>query len=145
MRPKNSEAITTFQKLQNRALRKITFKKHHEPASCVYKECKILKFPDILNLQNYLFMYAIQHNSKFSGSFHALHMYGKNSIKNHCIRDWNNLKKYLSDIPCSELFLPKTKSYIKQKRFVQYWTLLSLSFKYHSPSIHSPRSITTII
>ena len=47
---KNNETITTFQKLQNCALRKITFKKRHDRISCVYKECKILKFPDILNL-----------------------------------------------------------------------------------------------
>ena len=49
----NNETITTFKK---RALRKITFKKRHDCISCVYKECKILKFPDILNLQNCLFM-----------------------------------------------------------------------------------------
>ena len=35
---KNNETITTFQKLQNRALRKITFKKCHDRISCVYKE-----------------------------------------------------------------------------------------------------------
>ena len=35
---KNHESITTFQKLQNRALRKITFKKCHK---AVYKEYKI--------------------------------------------------------------------------------------------------------
>ena len=56
---KNNEIITTFRKLQNRALRKITFKERHDPISCVYKECKILKFPDILNLQKCFFMYQI--------------------------------------------------------------------------------------
>ena len=70
---KNNETITTFQKLKNRALRKITFKKRHDSISCVYKECKILKFPDILNLQNCLFMYEIQHRPKLSASFPALH------------------------------------------------------------------------
>ena len=118
MGPKNNETITTFQKLQNRALRKITFKKRHDRISCVYKECKILKFPDILNLQNCLFMCEIQHRPKLSASFSALHakdkhnynsrsathnlldipftktnMYGKNSIKNHCISDWNSLNR----------------------------------------------------
>ena len=53
---KNNETTTTFQKLQNRDLRKITFKKRHNRISCVYKECKLLKFPDILNLQNCVFM-----------------------------------------------------------------------------------------
>ena len=106
-----NETITTFQKLQNRVFRKIAFEKRHDPISCVYKECKILKFSDILNLQNCLFMYQMQHSPKLSASFPALHakdkrnyntrsathnlldihltkpnMYGKNSIKNHCIR-----------------------------------------------------------
>ena len=39
-----------FQKVQNCALRKKSFKKRPDRISCVYKECKILKFPDILNL-----------------------------------------------------------------------------------------------
>ena len=66
---KNKETITTFQKLQNRAFRKITFQKCNDSISCVYKECKILKFPDILNHQNCLFMYQIQHSPKLSASF----------------------------------------------------------------------------
>ena len=123
MRPKNNETITTFQTFRNRTLRKITFKKRHDPISSVYKKYKILKFPGILNVQNCLFMYKIRHSPKLSVSFPALHakdrhnyntrsathdlldipltktnMYGKNSIKNHCIRDWNNFKKDLSDI-----------------------------------------------
>ena len=61
---KNNDTITTFQKIQNCTLSKITFKNHHNCISCVYKECKILKFPDILNLQNCLFMYQIQHGPK---------------------------------------------------------------------------------
>ena len=70
---KNNETIATFQKLQNRALRKITFKKPHNRISCVCKECKILKFPDILNLQKCLFMYQIQHRPKLSASFPTLY------------------------------------------------------------------------
>ena len=46
-------------------------------------------------------------------------MYGKNSIKNICIRDWNNLKRDL-DLPDSELSLSKIKSYLKQKYYGQY-------------------------
>ena len=38
-------------------------------------------------------------------------MYGINSIKNHCIRDGNNLKKDISDILNSELSLSMIKSY----------------------------------
>ena len=90
-------------------------------------------------------MYQIQHSPKLSISFPALHakdkhnyntrsathnlldipltqtnMHGKKSIKNHCIRDWNNLKKDLSDIPDSELSFSKIQSHLKQKYFGQY-------------------------
>ena len=90
-------------------------------------------------------MYQIEHKPRLSASFPALHakdnhnyntrsathnlldipltktnMYGKNSIKNHCIRDWNNLKKDLSDIPESELSLSKITSYLKHKYLAQY-------------------------
>ena len=122
---KNNETITKFQKLQNRALRKITFKKLHNRISCVYKEWKILKFPNILNLQNCLFMYQIQHSPKLMPTTTLDHthnlldipltkanMYGKNSIKKLCIRDWNNLKRDFSDITDSELSLSKMNNYL---------------------------------
>ena len=35
-----------FQSLQNRALKKIDFKKHKDSATCIYKDLKILKFRD---------------------------------------------------------------------------------------------------
>ena len=76
---KNNETITKFQKLQNRALRKITFKKRHDCISCVYKEWKILKFPDILNLQNCPFMHKIQHSPKLSASFPTLYAKDKHN------------------------------------------------------------------
>ena len=144
MGPKNNETIT-FHKLQNRALRKITFQKRPNGLSCVYKEWEILKFPNILNVQNCLFMYQIQHSHKLSASFPTLYakdkhnyntrsathnlldipliktnIYGKNSIKNLCIRDWNNLKREFSYIPDSELSLSKIKSYLKQKYYDKY-------------------------
>ena len=79
MGPKKNETITTSQKLQNRVLRKINFKKCHDRISCVYKACKILKFPDILNLQNCLFIYQIHHRPKLSASFPALHAKDKHN------------------------------------------------------------------
>ena len=79
MGPKSNETIATFQKLQNCALRKITFQKCHNHISCLYKECKILKFPDIPNLQNCLLMYQIQLRPKLSTSFPALHAKGKHN------------------------------------------------------------------
>ena len=47
-------------------------------------------------------------------------IYGKNSIKNHCNTDWNNLKKDLTYVLDFELTLLKMKNYLKQKSFVQY-------------------------
>ena len=90
MGAKNNETIATFQKLQNPALRKITFKKRLDRISCVYKECKIFKFPDILNLQNCLFMYEIEHRSKLSASFPAFHAtdkhnYNTRSATHNCL------------------------------------------------------------
>ena len=98
----------------------------------------------MLNLQNCLFIYQIQHSPKLSVSFPTLYakekhnyntrsathnlldipltktnMYGKNSIKNHCIRDWNNFKKDLPDIPDSELSLSKrSQSSLKKNTLV---------------------------
>ena len=49
-----------IQKLQNRALRKILFKKQQDSIRQYYKELQILKFPDLLYLQNCLFMSQIE-------------------------------------------------------------------------------------
>ena len=114
---------------------------------CINKLCiqRIQSTKISQNLQNCLLMYQIQHSPKLSASFPTLYakdkhnyntrsathnlldipltktnMYGKNSIKNLCIRDWNNLKRDFSDIPDSELSLSKIKSYLKQKYYGQY-------------------------
>ena len=49
-----------IQNLQNRALRKITFKKLHDPVNPFYEDLKILKFKDLLHLQNCLFVSQIE-------------------------------------------------------------------------------------
>ena len=48
MGQRNLKTQTTFQTLQNRALKKITFKKRKDSATCIYKDLKILKFRDFL-------------------------------------------------------------------------------------------------
>ena len=60
---KNQEIKEIMQKLQNRALRKINFKKFHHPIKHIYKDHKILKFADILKVQNCLFMYQVEQNN----------------------------------------------------------------------------------
>ena len=58
-----------IQKLQNRALRKILFKKQQDSIRQYYKELQILKFPDLLYLQNCLFMSQIETTQKLANSF----------------------------------------------------------------------------
>ena len=53
-----------MQNLQNRALREITFKKSYYPVNPSYKDLKILKFKDLLHLQNCLFVLKIEQNLK---------------------------------------------------------------------------------
>ena len=134
-----------MQKLQNRALRKINFKKFHYPIKHIYKDHKILKFADILKVQNCLFMYQFEQNNALATSFPALHSkdkhnyqtrsatqnlldiplartnkYGKGSVKYQCIRDWNNFKKKFSQIKENKLSYMKIKRILKQAIFDQY-------------------------
>ena len=114
-----------MQKLQNRALRKINFKKFHCPIKHIYnKDHKILKIADILKVQNCLFMYQFEQTNAIATSFPTLHSkdklnyqtrsatqnlldiplartnkYGKGSVKYQCIRDWNNFKKNFPQVP----------------------------------------------
>ena len=67
-----------IQKLQNRALRKILFKKRQDFISQVYKELKILKFPGLLYVQNCLFMFQIETNGRLANSFVDLRHCGDN-------------------------------------------------------------------
>ena len=53
-RQSNITSQSKIQKYQNRASRKILFQKMQYSISQVYKELKILKFPDLLYLQNCL-------------------------------------------------------------------------------------------
>ena len=57
---KNQEVKEIMQKLQNRAFKKIDFKKFHHPIKHIYKDHKILKFSGIPKVQNFLFMYQIE-------------------------------------------------------------------------------------
>ena len=52
-----------MQKIQNRALKKIDFKKFRPPTKHTHKDHKILKFNDILKVQNCLFMYQVEQNN----------------------------------------------------------------------------------
>ena len=134
-----------MQKLQNRALRKINFKKFYHSIKHIYKDHKILKFTDILKVQNCLFMHHVEQNNALATSFPALHpkdkynnqtisatrnlldvllakanKYGEESVKYQCIRDWNNFKKKFPQIPENKLSYMKIKRILKQAIFDQY-------------------------
>ena len=115
MGQKNQEIKEIMQKLQNRALRKIFIKKFHHSIKHTHK---MLKFANILKVQNCLFMFQVEQNNALATFFPALqskdklnyqttsaiqnlidvtlartNKYGNDSVKYQCIRDWNNLKK----------------------------------------------------
>ena len=58
----NQSIIDKIQKLQNRALRKITFTARQTSISPVYKQLEILKFEDMIHLRNILFMHQLENN-----------------------------------------------------------------------------------
>ena len=65
-----------IQNLQNRALRKITFKKFHDPINPLYKDLKILKFKDLLTFKTVL---EIEKNQALAKSFVTLKHCGDNN------------------------------------------------------------------
>ena len=62
-----------MQKLENRALRKINFKKFHHSIKHIYKDHTILKFADILKFQSCIFMYQVEQNNALATSFLNVH------------------------------------------------------------------------
>ena len=81
--------------IQNRALRKISFKKLHDPTEQLYKDLKILKFCDIVHLQNCIFMNQIEQNEELAKSFSELKYCGYN----HNYQTRSAARKFLN-IPC---------------------------------------------
>ena len=90
-----------MQNLQNQALRKITFKKFHDPVNLLYKDLKILKFKDLLHFQNCFFVLQIEQNQTPAKSFVTL----KHCGDNHNYQTRASTKRIL-DIP-----LYKTSTY----------------------------------
>ena len=135
-----------IQTLQNRALRKITFKKRQESVTDIYKEYKILKFKDSIHLQNCLFMSLIEEDEKIAESFASLKhcgdnhhyqtrsktkklldiplfktdTYGTHSVKYNCIVDWNNFKKKFPSLPPQDYTYFKVKKILKNYYISEY-------------------------
>ena len=66
---RNKETQNQFRTLQNRARKKIESKKRYESADPLYKNLKILKFQDFLQLNNCLFMCQLEQNKKLAATF----------------------------------------------------------------------------
>ena len=116
----NSQTIKTkIQNLQDRALRKITFSKSDCDMNKLYKDLKLLKFSDILFVQNCIFMSRVENDQLpecFKDSFShrrnihnyntraaksgqleipavSTHKFGTLSTTFQCISDWNKFIK----------------------------------------------------
>ena len=105
-----------------------------------------MKFPDLLYLQNCLFMSQIETNQRLANSFVDLwhcsdnhtyltkskakgdldipsintQIYGTQSVKYNCIKDWNNFRNNFSHICTYTLVKRKVKDYLIGK----YWKYL---------------------
>ena len=129
-------------KLQKKALRIMSFKDFREPSSPLFKDWKILKMRDLVEMQNCLLSYSFlkgnlpesfEHFFQKCSDIHniptrlnnseCLYMsrvrsvtYGMNSVTNNCIRSWNNLAQILespSTLPLSEIKSRFFKYYIE--------------------------------
>ena len=105
--------VKRLQILQNKALRIINFKPRRASADPLFKECKILKLADNINLQNFLLVHDSLNNnlpSSLSGKFalvdtvhntrnetyfqidrpiNKTFLYGSRSIKSKSVDIWN--------------------------------------------------------
>ena len=130
----------SIQVLQNRAIRKICFKKRSKPVSDDFKKIGILKFHDLIKLQNSLFICQLEQDEQLAKSFPALKhcgdnhnyqtrsttkrlldtpllntsTYGTQSTKYNCRADWNSFRETFKDLPLLECSPFKVKKPLKQ-------------------------------
>ena len=142
---KTLQTQTTFQALQNRALKKITFKKCKDSPTCIYKDLEILKFRDHITQQNCLFVLSLEQNPQILSSFKIFHCghthnystrsanknildipypqtytYGTKSVMYNCIKDWNNFKRSFPKLFQGWLTYPRIKSVLTDHLLNQY-------------------------
>ena len=128
---KNLKTHTTFQALQNCALKKITFQKRRDSATCIYKDLKILKFRDYITQQNCLFVFSIEQNPQLLSSFKIFHCildipysqtytYGTKSVMYSCIKDWNNFKRSFLNLFQGQFTYSRIKSVLTNRLLNPY-------------------------
>ena len=115
--------------LQNRAIRKISFKKPNEAVSGDFKKFGILKFHDLIKLQNCIFICQLEQDEQLAKTFPALKhcgdnhnyqtrsttkrlydtplfntdTYGTQSTKYNCIAIWNSFHKTFQRPPLTRM------------------------------------------
>ena len=141
----STSLVNRIRTLQNHALRLMTFSHYRLHASPLYNLLKILKFQDIVTLQNALFLHDISnlnlpqalvdtfsidlshaYNTRANAfglinppSFNTM-TYGSKSIKNHSIRSWNKCQSDLKSINLVDLSRSQLKNHLK-KYFFDYY------------------------
>ena len=79
---KCTTSVKQIQLLQNKARREITFNKLHDSIHAIYNELSILKFQDLIYLQNCIFMLQIEQNENLDVPFPGLKYCGEHQIYN---------------------------------------------------------------
>ena len=77
-RQTNLENQNSIQVSQNRAIRRICFKKCNETVTGDFKKFGILKLHDLIQLQHCLFICQLEQGEQLSKSFPALKHFGNN-------------------------------------------------------------------
>ena len=135
---RNAKQISNSPK---QSTKKIAFKNQYESADPLYKNLKIIKFQDLLRLNNCLFMCQLEQNKKLASTFPGLvytkekhnyntrsarknlldiplcqtFTYGMQSYKYQCIEDWNRFK---SENSTENLTYPVVKNVFKKNVLV---------------------------
>ena len=124
--------------LQNHAVRIMSFADYHAPVNPLYRNLDILKFGDLVHLQNVVFVYSCFHQQLpvaliNTFAFDFTHTYstrastkglmkscaknttcfGINSVRNQCILSWNYCHEILPNIKLHDLTLTNLKSSLK--------------------------------
>ena len=101
----NNQAINEIEKLQEKAIRIMSFKGRNDNTNSIFKKLEIMKFKDILRY-NVIFAYD-QINAKlpeiFKDFFVNSTTYGLNSLNYRAASDWNQISKNLNTEDKSQL------------------------------------------
>ena len=135
---KTLKTQTTFQALQNRALKKITFKKRKDSATCIYKDLKILKFRDHITQQNCLFVFSLEQNPQLLSSFKIFHC---GHTHNYSTRSAN---KNILDMPFSQIII-SYYYYLFIYLFIYFLPVVFSAFCFSAPNQNVSHNILNAI